>query len=239
MGHHDSSETELRSFIAAIVETAAAATKRNRELEGKLSNAAENIGRLRESIEVIEEEALTDFLTKLANRRRFDKFLREAIATADKEGSQLSIIVCDIDHFKKFNDAFGHQVGDHVTKFVADILKKNTKGQDRAARYGGEAFAIVLPNTGAVERADARRENPRNDRQEEAREQDRQSGSRLDHDVVRRRPVRTGDRDGRAVRRSGRRPIRRQTVWQKQGRGAREPSPTHGLIGDFGPRRRH
>lgn len=140
-------EAELRGFIKSLVDTASKATKRNEELETKLSSAVENIGRLRESIDEIEQDAHTDFLTKLANRRRFEKFLRDAIPAAQKEGAQLSMIVCDIDHFKKFNDTFGHQVGDQVLKFVADILKKNTKGQDLAARYGGEEFAIALPNT--------------------------------------------------------------------------------------------
>lgn len=140
-------ESELRGFIKALAETAAQATRRNEELEGKLSSAVENIGKLRESIDEIEQDAHTDFLTKLANRRRFEKFLRDAIPAAEKDGAQFAMIVCDIDHFKKFNDAFGHQVGDQVLKFVADILKKNTKGQDLAARYGGEEFAIALPNT--------------------------------------------------------------------------------------------
>ncbi len=147
IAHKGASQTELRGLIAALVETAAAATKRNQNLESKLSSAVDSISKLRNSIEEIEEDALTDFLTKLGNRRRFDKFLREAFAAAEKDGARLSLIVCDIDHFKKFNDAFGHQVGDHVIKFVADILKKNIKGQDLAARYGGEEFAIALPNT--------------------------------------------------------------------------------------------
>jgi diguanylate cyclase len=140
-------EAELRGFIKSLVDTAARATKRNEELETKLSSAIDNISRLRDSIDEIEQDAHTDFLTKLANRRRFEKFLREAIPAAERDGAQLSMIVCDIDHFKKFNDTFGHQVGDQVLKFVADILKKNTKGQDLAARYGGEEFAIALPNT--------------------------------------------------------------------------------------------
>jgi diguanylate cyclase len=140
-------ESELRGFVKALAATAAKAVRRNEELEVKLASAVDNIGRLRESIDVIEQDAHTDFLTKLSNRRRFEKFLREAIPAAERDGSRLSMIVCDIDHFKKFNDTFGHQVGDQVLKFVADILKKNIKGQDLAARYGGEEFAIALPNT--------------------------------------------------------------------------------------------
>ncbi|HXI86725.1 MAG TPA: GGDEF domain-containing protein [Parvularculaceae bacterium] len=142
-----STDTELRSLLAALIETAAQATSRNQELEKKLSAAVDNITRLRDSIEAIEQDAHTDFLTKLANRRHFEKFLQDAIELADRDNEPLSLIICDIDHFKNFNDAYGHQIGDQVLKFVADVLRNNTKGRDLAARYGGEEFAIVLPNT--------------------------------------------------------------------------------------------
>lgn len=141
------SEAELRGLLAALIETAAQATKRNKELELKLTAAIDNVTKLRASMEEIEEDVHTDFLTKLANRRRFDVFVKDAIASAEKECETLSLIVCDIDHFKKFNDSFGHQVGDQVLKLVASVLKNNLKGHDLAARYGGEEFAVVLPNT--------------------------------------------------------------------------------------------
>lgn len=141
-------QSELKHFINLLVETAANAARRNSELEEELNAAAKKIGALKESIREIENDAYTDFLTKLCNRRAFDKAIREAIATAEKEGASLSLVVCDVDHFKNFNDSWGHHIGDQVLKYVASVLKKNTNGQDIVARYGGEEFAIALPNTG-------------------------------------------------------------------------------------------
>ncbi|NJM35490.1 MAG: GGDEF domain-containing protein [Rhodomicrobium sp.] len=141
------SQTEVKRFISVLVDTASKATRRNAQLEEELTSAARKIETLHDSIKEIEQDAHTDFLTKLANRRRFDKQLREAVTAATRESSHLSVIMCDVDHFKKFNDSWGHHIGDQVLKFVAGVLRKNTKGQDIVARYGGEEFAIALPNT--------------------------------------------------------------------------------------------
>jgi diguanylate cyclase len=64
-----------------------------------------------------------------------------------ESGEDLCLLICDIDHFKKFNDNYGHQTGDQVLKLAGMILTQNVKGRDTAARYGGEEFAIILPNT--------------------------------------------------------------------------------------------
>lgn len=140
---------DIPNVISMLIETAGKAAKRNAELESQLTAATTKIGALHDSIKEIEQDAHTDFLTKLSNRRRFDKFMRDACAVAVKEGAPFSLIVGDVDHFKKFNDTFGHPVGDQVLKFVGSVLKNNTKGQDMCARYGGEEFAIALPNTSA------------------------------------------------------------------------------------------
>jgi len=139
---------ELKRFVNLLVDTASRATRRNAELEDELIAAARKINTLHDSIKEIEKDAHTDFLTKLANRRRFDKTMREAMKASERDSTRLSLILCDVDHFKKFNDTWGHHIGDQVLKFVASVLEKNTKGKDSVARYGGEEFAIALPNTG-------------------------------------------------------------------------------------------
>jgi diguanylate cyclase len=102
---------------------------------------------LQDNIETIRTESLTDPLTMLANRKSFDSAIGHVLATADKSGQVFSLLVCDIDNFKAFNDTYGHLIGDQVLRLVATSLKQNVKGQDVAARYGGEEFAIILPDT--------------------------------------------------------------------------------------------
>jgi diguanylate cyclase len=90
---------------------------------------------------------LTDPLTGLANRGHFDAELADALVEAQRDDGALSLLIADIDHFKKFNDTYGHLLGDQVLRLVASVLTQNTKGQDLVARYGGEEFAVVLPGT--------------------------------------------------------------------------------------------
>ena len=92
-------------------------------------------------------ESLTDPLTTLANRKFFDAELDRAVAEAKAVYEPLALLMCDVDHFKAFNDRFGHLTGDQVLRLVAISVKQIVKGQDIAARYGGEEFAIALPKT--------------------------------------------------------------------------------------------
>jgi len=119
----------------------------NRNLESQLTNSSSEIDRLREDMENLKREAMTDCLTGIANRKAFDMQLRDGMMHAMEDGQPLCLLLLDIDHFKKFNDTYGHQVGDQVIRLMADSLKRNIKGQDTAARYGGEEFAIILPST--------------------------------------------------------------------------------------------
>lgn len=96
----------------------------------------------------LERLAIIDGLTKVANRRRFDEYLKEEWQRMRREKLPLSLILCDIDYFKFYNDSYGHQAGDSCLYQVAQILISCTRrSSDLLARYGGEEFVMVLPNT--------------------------------------------------------------------------------------------
>jgi diguanylate cyclase len=137
--------------VRAIVETLVHATKQMKEnneaLEARLSASKQEIDQLQENLQVVRNESLTDPLTSLANRKFLDEALSNAIRAANEKGEPLTLMMTDVDHFKKFNDTYGHLTGDQVLRLVAMSLRQNVKGQDIAARYGGEEFAVVLPNT--------------------------------------------------------------------------------------------
>lgn len=95
--------------------------------------------------------ATIDGLTELYNHRFFQETLKTQIEISKRYGQPFSLIIVDIDFFKKFNDTYGHQAGDAVLKQVAQTLKKNSRTTDYVCRYGGEEMSIILPNTSAEE----------------------------------------------------------------------------------------
>lgn len=95
--------------------------------------------------------ATTDGLTELYNHRYFQEQMRMQVEQSKRYNSNFSLIIIDIDYFKRFNDTFGHQSGDAVLRQVAFTLKKNVRATDIVCRYGGEEMSIILPNTGKDE----------------------------------------------------------------------------------------
>lgn len=116
-------------------------------LNDRLERSQDEIGRLRQEINRAREDALSDALTGLANRRRFDLALASSLADSATAPDGPSLLLADIDHFKNINDNYGHLFGDKVLRAVAQVLKDNVKGGDMAARFGGEEFVILLPET--------------------------------------------------------------------------------------------
>ena len=137
----------LRAIVESLVQTAREMEVVNQTLEDRLTASKQEINQLQENLEVVRTESLTDPLTSLANRKYIDEKLAEAVIEARNDNESLTLLLTDIDHFKKFNDTFGHLTGDQVLRLVALSVKQNVKGQDIAARYGGEEFAVILPNT--------------------------------------------------------------------------------------------
>ena len=113
-----------------------------------LVQAARVYAELIERAEVLEGEAHTDILTGLPNRRRFDEEFARAFGSAIRRSSPIGVAIIDIDHFKNYNDAFGHQAGDVALRSIADAIGESVeRSGDFAARYGGEEFVVILEDT--------------------------------------------------------------------------------------------
>jgi GGDEF domain-containing protein/sensor domain CHASE-containing protein/HAMP domain-containing protein len=131
----------------------------NEELErmhAQLQQAHQELATLNaellEANRALAQAAVTDGLTGLKNHRAFQEALHSAAQMAERLQQPLSLIMLDIDHFKQFNDRFGHPAGDELLQQVAQVLRESARAYDVAARYGGEEFALLLPNT-ALEQA--------------------------------------------------------------------------------------
>ena len=135
--------------VKAVVQDLAVATKKAQGetavLETQLAETTAELGRLRESLDQVRKDAMTDGLTNLANRKAFDERLESTCERADAMGEGMTLAIIDIDHFKGFNDAWGHQIGDQVLRYVASVIGRMGAAPRMAARYGGEEFAIIFP----------------------------------------------------------------------------------------------
>ncbi len=137
----------VKNVLATITEETERMLRYNEELEKRLDQSSMMMGEIKRDMERIRREAITDGLTGLANRKAFDEQIDRLCHESERDGNIFSLVMIDIDHFKAFNDTYGHQVGDQVLRLVAMTLVNEVKGQDMAARYGGEEFAIILPGT--------------------------------------------------------------------------------------------
>lgn len=143
----DGEKSQLSTETQKMVENTRSTEQHQRKFETQMSSMMEEIETLRGQLEQVREESMTDALTGLANRKAFDQMLEQAIQDNGEQESPFCLIIGDIDHFKMFNDTYGHLVGDKVLRYVGKTIKACVKGKDMAARFGGEEFVLVLPDT--------------------------------------------------------------------------------------------
>lgn len=141
---------KLREWVEALVMSTREEVTRKTKLEAQLRDSSNEIRNLREALESTRAEALTDPLTGLANRRHFEEMLQKSIDQATLRREPFALVMADIDFFKQFNDAHGHLTGDQVLRLVARTMKDKFKDKAVITRFGGEEFAIILPDADLI-----------------------------------------------------------------------------------------
>jgi len=138
---------QIRSAVSRVANETRVMAEQNQRLHAQLTHSTQELTEMRYNLDEVRKASLIDPLTNVGNRKYFDNELVRIIEESEESGAPVCMLIGDIDHFKKFNDTFGHLIGDEVLKLVAKTLVENLKGRDIIARYGGEEFVIVLPQT--------------------------------------------------------------------------------------------
>lgn len=138
---------QIRAAVARVADETHVMAQQNQRLQAQLALSTQELTEMRYNLDEVRKASLSDPLTDIGNRKYFSNELARVIAEAEDSGAPLSMLMADIDRFKKFNDTYGHLIGDEVLKLVAKTLVENLKGRDIIARYGGEEFVILLPQT--------------------------------------------------------------------------------------------
>lgn len=137
--------SEVKNMVRELLDDTRRMVEENRKLEEKLQQSSDELSKMREDMQSLKQETMTDSLTGIPNRKAFDAELRKHAREALENNVPLCMIMIDIDHFKTFNDTYGHPVGDQVLRLVARTLSEGLKPSEILARYGGEEFAVIVP----------------------------------------------------------------------------------------------
>jgi diguanylate cyclase len=140
-------EGNVKNIVRTLVETTKTLKASGEAMNQKLAESNREINNLKKNLQQVTAESQRDHLTGAYNRKTFEKYYDEYVEHANAKNSELCLLILDIDHFKKFNDTYGHLIGDEVLKIVARTLTDTLKGRDIVARFGGEEFVILLPDT--------------------------------------------------------------------------------------------
>lgn len=137
---------DVKKIIAELVTDTRRMIEENHKLEEKLHDSAHELQQMRNDVHHLKQETMRDTLTGVPNRRAFDAELQIRATESLERQRPLCLIMIDIDHFKAFNDTYGHPVGDQVLRLVARTLEEGLRSTEMLARYGGEEFAVIVPN---------------------------------------------------------------------------------------------
>jgi len=143
----DASVHQIRNVVSEIIVETKGIGTFGKAIQQNLKETKKELEMVREKFEQAKNESLVDFLTGVANRKALDEILDKCAGEATSDKNDLCLLMIDIDHFKIFNDEFGHIVGDEVLKFVTSKIKEVVRGRDILARFGGEEFVVILPQT--------------------------------------------------------------------------------------------
>ena len=158
----DYGDTDVHNVVKELLGATGSLKARGEHMNAKLEESKLEIDNLRRNLQQVTSEAQKDGLTGLFNRKTFERILDEYMQEAQDNNHDLCLLMLDVDHFKKFNDTYGHLLGDEVLKIVARTLTDTLKGRDVVARFGGEEFVVFLPETpieGALRVADTIRQS--------------------------------------------------------------------------------
>ncbi|MBY0257894.1 diguanylate cyclase [Methylobacterium sp.] len=140
------SQAAVHRIVAALAATTREVSANNRTLKARMRESRSEIEALRETLEATRLESLTDPLTGLSNRKHFEDSL-SALVQGASASAPAGLIVIDVDSFKRFNDVYGHITGDQVLRLVGVVMREQVKSRAILARFGGEEFAMLLPDT--------------------------------------------------------------------------------------------
>ncbi len=143
----DGLKDSVENQPASVLEMTHKLLEANVQLKTELQSARTQIAHKQQELETYVTEARTDTLTALRNRRSFNEEINRQFAQRQRQGITFSLVMIDVDHFKKFNDVYGHLAGDLVLRSVARTLTNTLRDMDIVCRYGGEEFAVICPGS--------------------------------------------------------------------------------------------
>ncbi|HCY84323.1 MAG TPA: GGDEF domain-containing protein [Desulfobacteraceae bacterium] len=148
---NENTAEEVRKISKGILSETKSIIHQSNSLKQEMDDTITEIDALKKELEGVKRAAKTDMLTGLLNRRGLDEAMARTLDYVNKNQIPLTIIIADIDHFKQVNDTHGHLIGDNVLRMLAKLLKEHIEAKDIAARFGGEEFILILPETALKE----------------------------------------------------------------------------------------